>query len=72
MKLELHLLARRLNVDALELERVRALRLDPEGERRQCRERQGSDRRRSYLESNHAFYSLWPQFANANEAGRSI
>ena len=49
-----------------------ALRLDPERERRQCDERQRSDHRRSYLESDHALLSLWPQSANANEAGRSI
>jgi hypothetical protein len=54
VELQLHLLTGRLHVDALELERVCALRLNPEIERRHRHQRHGADDRRSYLESDHA------------------
>jgi hypothetical protein len=68
---ELHLLTRQcLNVDGLELDRISGSRR--ETGRSQCDNGHRAHYRRSYLNSDHAFVSLWPQLANANEAGRSI
>src|SRR3984957_16955345 len=69
MQFELHLLARGLNVDGLELERI----VGPcrEADCAQGEQRHRAQHRRSYLKSTHAFFSLETSIGKC-QGGRSL